>query len=286
MGESDEWELDVQDIEIERRYQYQVAGHDRLACGRLIRRGSILECVIKPTSLKELQFYRDAYTFTRQFAQRWMPRFHGYFPSAERTDPLLNDDTDLDIVPVSLVLEDLTRGFGRPCVCDIKLGKRLYDHEASDAKRTKMTQLAETTASGVFGVRITGMMYHHRHTETVVVGKQACRAAKTRSQIRDLLCDFLRGASSTVSSNGLRQRVCAQLDELTQSFPRELRLVSSSLLIVYDETDTSRLILRLIDFARSRICHIPADHLDDFAYGNAEVLDGLRALRQLVIEDD
>jgi len=56
----------------------------------------------------------------------------------------------------SIVLENLSHRFLKPNILDIKLGTRLYDDEASEAKKTRMIQTAKNTTSFETGVRLTG----------------------------------------------------------------------------------------------------------------------------------
>lgn len=55
-----------------------------------------------------------------------------------------------------LVLENLTYRFLRPNVLDIKLGTQLYDEDAPEEKKERMTAAAAKTTSGPTGVRLTG----------------------------------------------------------------------------------------------------------------------------------
>ncbi|EFR00266.1 inositol polyphosphate multikinase [Nannizzia gypsea CBS 118893] len=58
---------------------------------------------------------------------------------------------------LSIVLENITDGFVRPNVLDVKLGARLWDDEAVPDKRKKLDQVAAETTSGSLGFRIAGM---------------------------------------------------------------------------------------------------------------------------------
>ncbi|EEQ30864.1 hypothetical protein McanMca71_002067 [Microsporum canis] len=58
---------------------------------------------------------------------------------------------------LSIVLENITDGFVRPNVLDVKLGARLWDDDAVPEKREKLDQVAAETTSGSLGFRIAGM---------------------------------------------------------------------------------------------------------------------------------
>ena len=56
----------------------------------------------------------------------------------------------------SIVLENLAYGFVKPNILDIKLGRELYDEEASAEKVERMKKAARETTSWETGVRLTG----------------------------------------------------------------------------------------------------------------------------------
>lgn len=58
---------------------------------------------------------------------------------------------------VSIVLENVTAGMKKPCVLDLKLGARLWDDDAPEAKRRKLDEVMESSTSGSLGYRIAGM---------------------------------------------------------------------------------------------------------------------------------
>ncbi|KAF3483133.1 inositol polyphosphate multikinase [Arthroderma uncinatum] len=58
---------------------------------------------------------------------------------------------------LSIVLENITDGFVRPSVLDVKLGARLWDDDAVPDKRAKLDKVASETTSGSLGFRIAGM---------------------------------------------------------------------------------------------------------------------------------
>lgn len=61
-------------------------------------------------------------------------------------------ETDLHIV-----LENITHGFKKPNVLDLKLGARLWDDKAKQDKRDRLDKVSAETTSGSLGFRIAGM---------------------------------------------------------------------------------------------------------------------------------
>ncbi|KAF1955733.1 SAICAR synthase-like protein [Byssothecium circinans] len=61
-------------------------------------------------------------------------------------------DTELHIV-----LENITHGFTKPNVLDLKLGKQLWDEQTKPEKRARLDEVANSSTSGSLGFRIAGM---------------------------------------------------------------------------------------------------------------------------------
>jgi 1D-myo-inositol-tetrakisphosphate 5-kinase/inositol-polyphosphate multikinase len=55
-----------------------------------------------------------------------------------------------------IVLENLSHGFSKPNVIDIKLGTRFYDEETSEEKKERMIKSAKNSTALETGVRLTG----------------------------------------------------------------------------------------------------------------------------------
>lgn len=142
----------------------QVAGHadgvQSLEGGRL---------VVKACLPRELQFYdqvRQAVAGNSALEARQvellnrllktMPECYGSWEQYLGTPPgsTVSDDQAND--SPRIVLENLTFGYHKPNVCDIKLGTQLWDEDASEEKRQRMEKAAAATTSGSHGVRLTG----------------------------------------------------------------------------------------------------------------------------------
>lgn len=53
------------------------------------------------------------------------------------------------------MLENLCAHFVKPSIVDFKLGKQLWDQDASPEKRQRMDQASRSTTSGSTGLRLT-----------------------------------------------------------------------------------------------------------------------------------
>jgi hypothetical protein len=66
----------------------------------------------------------------------------------------------------NVILEDLLRHIKSPCVMDVKIGRRLYDDDATQEKRQKMEEQTLKTTSGSVGLRICGLKVRQSHNIT------------------------------------------------------------------------------------------------------------------------
>lgn len=142
----------------------QVAGHpdgvQSLEGGRL---------VVKACLPRELQFYDEIKQAVAGNAElearqvellgrllKTMPECHGSWDQYLGGQSRLTEPTkEADDSP-RIVMENLTFGYEKPNVCDIKLGTQLWDEDASEEKRQRMEKAAAATTSGSHGIRLTG----------------------------------------------------------------------------------------------------------------------------------
>lgn len=69
--------------------------------------------------------------------------------AAEVEDNNVNDDE-------CICLENVSLGFKKPCVLDLKMGTQLYDDDASEEKKARLGAVAANTTSLPLGFRMTG----------------------------------------------------------------------------------------------------------------------------------
>ena len=151
-------------------YSHAAAGHEGV---RSDPTGAIL---IKPCTAAEVAFYQSAADHP-QF-QAYMPTFMGTLAPNENQEtasavipaPLtpsgVKNGTAAAWVPsggkklntgLSIVLENVTAGFKKPNVIDLKLGARLWNDDAPEAKRRRLDESSNVTTSGSLGFRVAGM---------------------------------------------------------------------------------------------------------------------------------
>jgi inositol-polyphosphate multikinase len=169
----------------------------------------------------------------------------------------------------SIVLENVTSGFRRPNVLDVKLGARLWADDAPPAKRAKLDAVSKETTSFSLGFRIAGMKVWVGTTETEpqnkfsnqsnVRGLENSASTEQKDQVtekdgyrhynkwygrsfndktvKEGLETFLAGAKAGQTDRS-KLIACRLVDELghVQSVleSEESRMYSASILIVYE----------------------------------------------------
>ncbi|CDR99430.1 related to ARG82-dual-specificity inositol polyphosphate kinase required for regulation of phosphate-and nitrogen-responsive genes [Sporisorium scitamineum] len=191
-----------------------------------------------------------------------MPECHGSWE--EYTGRRSETKTKGDEEAPRIVMENLTYGYDKPNVCDIKLGTQLWDEEASEEKRQRMDRAAANTTSGSHGIRLTGWQtYDSRtgafHSVPKTFGK-TIKPEHLEMGMRMLLACPEQGdaeraeavlTGTSISENGCQHRLASLPDELIEKLLREhlikeleelhaifseleVRLRGASLLLVYE----------------------------------------------------
>ncbi|OAD68958.1 hypothetical protein PHYBLDRAFT_116824, partial [Phycomyces blakesleeanus NRRL 1555(-)] len=155
-------------------------------------------------------------------------------------------------------LENILRGFVRPCVLDLKMGKNLFDHLADETKIDKMKLNAKDTTIESMAMRISGMkVYDTTQCVYRTYKKDFGRSFTKEDIINGFLAFFF--PSSTYGSMGKQETIDDKEGNPTQRLPAKkirwiiesfrddlvdmrewiaktpsLELIGSSLLFVYE----------------------------------------------------
>lgn len=202
------------------------------------------ENICKPLNRRELTFYQQLPEKLRGF----VPNFQGVIT----VDNLKGGPSGTHQY---LMLENLTTGYRKPCVLDLKVGTRMYGDFASQEKiRSQQTKSQETT-SGKLGLRVCGFQrYSQTDGAFQKVDKYTGRRAN-EEKFHQLLQTFftVRGELQVGVIRGLVSQ-CKKLRKVISELSN-FRFYSSSLLVIYeggreeDEEEGYGPRLRLIDFA-------------------------------------
>lgn len=194
--------------------------------------------VIKPCTAREVSFYESAATHPELAI--WMPTFFG---TLELSDSIPDPDgiTPSNNRSKSIVLQNTTHGFIKPCVLDIKLGAQLWDNDAPQDKRVRLDAVSEKTTSKSLGMRIAGMKVWKKATEGSevkryyrVYDKQYGRTYTAETVIEAIQEYF----DSDISKSQMRllakrfKEKVAEIQAVLEGI--ESRMYSASLLFVYE----------------------------------------------------
>lgn len=159
--------------------------------------------------------------------------------------------TDLHIV-----LEDITAGFKKPNVLDLKLGAQLWDEAAKPEKRARLDAVSNATTSGSLGFRIAGMRTYKGTevpevpedlTEFVEADKQSGDWVYNKMYGRKFSADdvddgfvsyIFPGAKTQAEQDRAREVLAYFLGEVKDVIEvfekKESRMYSASILLVYE----------------------------------------------------
>ncbi|OQR90263.1 hypothetical protein ACHHYP_05677 [Achlya hypogyna] len=155
-----------------------------------------------------------------------------------------------------LVLGDLTQGYNRPCVLDIKMGTRQHGEDASAEKARSHALKCAATTSAELGLRLCGMQIYRQCDRRYVLRDKHWGRKLKASDIEPALLFFLSNGETirTDAVNALLQRLHELKDVISATVG--IRFWGASLLLVYEGDMRDRperaTDVRLIDFAH---CH-------------------------------
>ncbi|KAI7871033.1 hypothetical protein BDF14DRAFT_1767719 [Spinellus fusiger] len=216
------------------RYEGQVAGHDRL-----LQLDTNDVMVIKPCHATELVFYEEAQAYPTFYT--WIPECYGTLrASTPAEQQLLTTAPQESVVSLPgtpslppldsqnntenhICLENLLRGFTRPCVLDLKLGKTLYDSRANEAKKAKMQLNAQNTTTESMGLRVSGMKVYDATEDVYHIYKKSFGRSLTQETLPDAFMAFLCPFSHTPSNTGLFETVPNSNPSKNRPLPKNKR---------------------------------------------------------------
>ena len=233
---------------------HQVGGHF-FTDGRLglLRRCGDTKCVLKPKRRfpkgeREVQFYQMVFSSDTSSAvlsalQYWIPRYHG-----------------LVLLPIGkeashqqfLLLEDQCDQLARASVLDVKIGRRVWDNEASQ-ERISLHQ-AKYPLMTTLGFRISAMLVYNRTMNVQNRYEKKWGFSLSAEEVMNALGTYF---SDGVSKRlGVIAEVLKQLKNLVEFFESQdlIHFYGSSLLIVYNfqQLDCTPCVrVKMIDFEKT-----------------------------------
>ncbi|KAG0355220.1 hypothetical protein BG005_005856 [Podila minutissima] len=134
-----------------------------------------------------------------------------------------------------ICLENVSHGFTKACVLDLKLGTQLFDDSASEEKKARLGAVSDNTTSGKLGIRLTGFhVYDGEKEEFVKYSKQHGKSL-TEATILEGFRSFFAAKLGPQRMRLVVERFVNDLtDFLATIQEEELRMRSSSLLMMYE----------------------------------------------------
>ncbi|XP_065152139.1 inositol polyphosphate multikinase [Paramisgurnus dabryanus] len=210
-------------------FSNQVAGHK---CG--INNTGVLQhpdgTILKqlqppPRGPREMLFYKQVYakdcTDVKLLdLQQHLPKFYGTWAPQESPNE------------VYLKLEDVTQGFLRPCIMDVKIGRRSYDPFASQEKREE--QIRKYPLMEEIGFLLLGMRVYQMDSESYITHDQFYGRSLEKDTVKNGLSRFF------YNGKDIRRDAISLIISKIQSILRwfenqtQMHFYASSLLLVYE----------------------------------------------------
>lgn len=154
-----------------------------------------------------------------------------------------------------LILRDLANGFTKPAVLDIKLGTRTWAFGTEKEKVERMKGKCRDCPTAAMRFRIRAAMWYSKDPEKWPIQDNVNYVTRefgntcTEEQLWEFLSDFFHFKSRmqffTDKLQKLREAICRLRNEY------KARMYSSSVLLLYDEADPSKMECRILDFAKT-----------------------------------
>ncbi|KAL6058532.1 Guanylyl cyclase-activating protein 1 [Balamuthia mandrillaris] len=254
--------LDTIEVEKEQSelatFGHQVAGHKGKSAMR--KDG---KTILKPLAPQEFEFY--------QLLKKQDPKVQAFFPKCVGRKTIEDEDGETHHY---IVLEDLTADLEAPSICDLKIGFRGHDDQASTTKVLQQKALCAMTTSSTLGFRMCGMRAWQHDGEYIV------RDKLWGSKLKE---NTMKGALVQFLDNGKEVRFeligpwLQKLRKIEKWFEhqKDFHFYSSSVLLIYDgkadRSSTQHLDVRLVDFAHT----FPAKTKDENYLAGLKILIGL-----------
>ncbi|KAF9179462.1 hypothetical protein BGZ51_004243 [Haplosporangium sp. Z 767] len=157
-----------------------------------------------------------------------------YDHGGEEVQLQASKDTDPD-EDECLCLENVSHGFKKACVLDLKLGTQLYDDNASDEKKARLGAVSDNTTSGKFGIRLTGFQIYDSAKDDFTKYSKDYGKGLTENTILDGFRAFFSARLGPERMRLVIERFVNDLADFHATIQtQEVRMRSSSLLMVYE----------------------------------------------------
>jgi 1D-myo-inositol-tetrakisphosphate 5-kinase/inositol-polyphosphate multikinase len=278
-----------------RRFEHQIGGysHKDNRCQQILKCEDDRTCILKPLQhdergKTELEFYRRVQHLNH--IKSFVPEFLGVVTvdqGGDANEVQLNDESELkqyEDVQLYLRLRDLTEGFVKPCIADIKIGKQSYDSQANADKVQREKE--KYPFQEAVGFRIIGYkVYDHQKKEYRDKRKEFGRKL-TPEGILPALEDFFSGVADLEHRKAMLGKILSRIDQIVEMIEtqKDFDFWATSILIVYeaDEVQSSSpdFVVSMIDFAHALPMQDPKHIDENYLYGINNFRSLIKAIHQ------
>ncbi|KAA0718255.1 Inositol polyphosphate multikinase [Triplophysa tibetana] len=210
-------------------FSHQVAGHKNGLNNTGVLQhpdGTILKHLQPPPrGPREMLFYKQVYdkdcTDVRLLVlQKHLPKFYGTWAPRESPHELY------------LKLENVTRRFLRPCIMDVKIGRRSYDPFASHEKREQ--QIKKYPLMEEIGFLLLGMRVYQINSESYITYDQLYGRSLGKETVENGLTTFFHNGKD-IRRDAI-SLIISKIKSILRWFESQTQLhfYASSLLLVYE----------------------------------------------------
>lgn len=175
-----------------------------------------------------------------------------------------------------MVLEDLTRPFKHPCICDMKMGTRQHGDDAPADKRFRHQNKVLTTTSLPLGVRLCGIQNYQIGSKSYKYTSKYDGRKLKHDTIKDAIADFFNNGA-TFRMDALSQFVdrLKSFYKVMEGVKDKFRFYSTSLLMVYegDPDSPPQINIKMIDFAHTFAMADSDVNDDGYLFGLSNLID-------------
>ncbi|XP_051838594.1 inositol polyphosphate multikinase [Antechinus flavipes] len=183
-----------------------------------------------PRGPRELDFYSTVYAAdcgdnVLLELRKYLPKYYGIW-----SPPTAPND-------LYLKLEDVTHKFNKPCIMDVKIGRKSYDPFASSEKIQQ--QVSKYPLMEEIGFLVLGMRVYHAHSDSYETQNQHYGRSLTKETVKDGVSRFFHNGYC------LRKDAVAasiqKIEKILKWFEsqNQLNFYASSLLFVYEGSPLS-----------------------------------------------
>ncbi|OHS94508.1 Inositol polyphosphate kinase family protein [Tritrichomonas foetus] len=167
-----------------------------------------------------------------------------------------------------ILQKDISFGYSRTSILDLKVGIRAWRLNASQRKAARRTKKIQRGPNGIMKFRVRGCMFYDNEGTLDIYSRDFSERC-TMEELELLFVSFFKFKKQISSFIDKLEKLKKKLIQAENQF--QVRFYSSSIVFMYDEDDESKYDVRLLDFEKAyvhidkeaRECNVPLEECDD-----------------------